>query len=868
MERLLDYFTPENYNISLIINKETERVRGKVTITGEPKDDVIKLHAENMKISSVTQGETPLNFTHENGILEFRKMTSASLGDISPSELKAHEASDAFSVAHCAGNGRAIGAEPCNDRSEDPGDTENGIANYVRIIVNFSLDLSHNMEGAYVSTYQHDGHEEKLVTTQFESHYARKCFPCIDEPEAKATFDLKITSYDLEDTIISNMPVKEERIREVPTFDLETATLNTSKTSSRKVVEFETTPRMSTYLVAFCMGHFQSKTIENSHGIKVTTYCALNQAPDLLDFPNKIAAEALDYYDDLFGIPYPLPKLDQIAIPDFEAGAMENWGLVTYRESCLLAGKTTAQSTKEYIATVITHELSHQWFGNLVTMKWWDNLWLNESFASVMQYLSVDDLHPDWHIMEDFFTGDCYVALKRDALPGVQAVQQPVNNPEEIATLFDGAIVYAKGAHLIFMLMRLMGRDEFFKGIRDYFKEHQYNNTSGDDLWSALQPYADFDVKDFMDAWISQPGYPVIKDGEQHRFLIDGETDDTKWPLPEVTDDMSGHYLINLTDDEFRAKLDNFETLNLEQRLRLLIDREMLSKTPLVSSASLLDLVPEFRDETSEPVWNIIATILISLKIFAQPDTEYYPLYQQYIYNIVKPQLDRLGLVPKPSEDQGDTKLRELIVGFALYAEDPETINGLAEHYNNIYSEIDPEIRDDVIDAKLKATDEGIFDQLISDYQSEPDPSIRSALLSTFTDAKQPIHTQRLLELLEQPEIVRPQDHIYLFAALLGNHKTRSATYDWLYGHWDYIREMAGDKTLDDYLRVASARIYNSDDAEKFFKFFDPLASDPALTRSISVAHIDISARLTWISRDSGDFYKNLQKKSKKVLAK
>lgn len=831
MERLVDYFIPKNYQLTLNINKQTERVRGKVIITGQPKSDTIKLHAaDSLKISSISLNDTIVDFEHKDGTIE-----------INEPSFKAHSKSGS----------KDKGRIPVKTGDADPDATEDSIAVFVQITINFSFDLNHNMEGAYLSTYHLDDHEEKLVTTQFESHYARRCFPCIDEPAAKATFDLKIISHDPDDTIISNMPAKAERLRDVPTFNLEAETLDTKNTNKQKIVEFETTPRMSTYLLAFCVGHFQKKSIKNKHGIEITTYSALNQDKALLDFPNEIAAEALDYYDELFGVPYPLPKLDQIAIPDFESGAMENWGLVTYRESCLLAGPTTPKPIKEYIATVITHELSHQWFGNLVTMKWWDDLWLNESFASVMQYLSVDDLHPGWHIMEDFFTGDCYVALKRDALPGVQAVHQPVKNPEEIATLFDGAIVYAKGAHLIFMLMRLMGRDNFFKGIKDYFKKHRYRNTVGDDLWSALQPYADFNVKDFMHAWISQPGYPVIKGKTQQRFLIDGSTDDTKWPLPEITDDMSGHYLINLSDTEFAKKLQSFSHLTLEQRLRLLIDREMLSKTPLVPSVSLLDLVSEFKDETSEPIWNIISTILGSLKVFAQANTDYYKPYQKFVFSIIKPQLDRLGILKKPNEDLSDTKLRQIILSLALYAEDPETVSKLDAYFDEDYGTIDPEIRDCVIDAHYIATKEASFERYLTDYQITNDPSIRNELLGTITDSENPKNLTRLYQLLDQPDIVRPQDHIYLFADLLTNCYARSKTYDWLYSHWDYIRDMAGEKTLDDYLRVASARIYTEEDAKRFFDFFDEKADDPALARSIAVAHTDISARLAWLSADA-----------------
>ena len=828
MEQLINFFKPEHYDLKLHINKETEEVRASVVITGAPQADVIKLHAVGLNITDAKINNTKANYEVKDGVVEI------SMGKEQPSF-------EGF------GGGTA---EP-----KRRGPVTTGAANAsrermvalatVEISLSYVFTLNHNMQGAYISTYQHQGKEHKIVTTQFESHYARECFPCVDEPAAKATFDLTITTPYTDDTIISNMPAKKEQT-----------------TDNEKTVTFQTTPRMSTYLLAFCIGEFHSQTITNQHDVKITTYCALNQSPKTLDYANQIAAEALDYYDDLFQTPYPLPKLDQVALPDFESGAMENWGLVTYRESCLLADQHSPKDVKEYISTVITHELSHQWFGNLVTMQWWDDLWLNESFATVMQYLSIDVLHPEYRIMDEFFTRDCYVALARDAYPGVQAVQQPVHSPDEIATLFDGAIVYAKGAHLIFMLMRLMGRDQFFAGVQDYFKKHEYANTVGDDLWAALQPHADFDVKEFMHAWISQPGYPVIKDTAQQRFLITGETDDTKWPLPQITDDMSGHYLINLSDQEFSAKLSQFKELSLEQRLRLLIDRQLLSKTDLVPSVSLLELLPEFKTETSQPIWDIIATIINDLKIFCPPDSEYYPKYQQFVFSIVQPQLERIGISPKDKEDENDIKLRPILLGFAIYARNQQVMQALASLYHENYTALPCDIREDIIDAKFKLDNEAIFSHLLESYQDTTDPELKSELLATFTDAEQPEHTARLIQLLEQPEIVRPQDHTYLFASLLSNHKTKDKTYDWFYTHWDYIISITGEKTMDDYIRIAAARVRTEQEAERFYDFAKTIADQPAFKRSVEIARTAIAVRLRWLERDAPAIHDFLSKYS------
>ena len=493
MEQLLQYFTPNLYQLYLTIDRTTETINGTVCIFGIPQNsEFAKFHAVGLKISSVVArkalpGDENLIYKNFSDFLDCdfeQKHGEIKIKNIFPAQNS-----------------------------------------QIQYKIDFSTTLNKNMQGCYLSNYLFNGVDKKIATTQFESHYARECFPCIDEPAAKAEFIVQLDIPDLQDddVVLFNTPLESQKA---------------------KTFTFQRTPRMSTYLLAWVIGAFQKVETTNKNGIKVASYCALNQSLSSLNFANEVAARSLEYYDDKFGLPYPLAKLDQVALPDFEAGAMENWGLVTYRESCMLAEPNASVDTKQSVAITVTHELSHQWFGDLVTMQWWDDLWLNESFATIMEYYATDTLYPELKAWQDFFTGDCVAALRRDALPGVQAVQQPVNDPAEIATLFDGAIVYAKGARLVLMLMRLMGEENFYRGVRDYFAEYQYQNTVGDDLWDKLQPYADFGVKNLMHIWISQPGYPMIWQTEdsinQQRFLINGDTDISKWPLPKVKDDMSG----------------------------------------------------------------------------------------------------------------------------------------------------------------------------------------------------------------------------------------------------------------------------------------------------------------------------------------
>ena len=520
MERFFDYFTPAHYDLDLRINDEKTRINGTVVISGEAKAETIKLHAVRMEIKSVyLDGAKFEGFRHEDGVLTLEGVSVA-----------AHE-----------------------------------------IKVKFISQIEADMEGAYLSTYENAGVTERMVVTQFESHYARECFPCVDEPIAKATFSLKLTSVE-DDTLLSNMP----------------ATFTTAQ-EGHKTVEFAESPRMSTYLLAFVAGKFCAKETVSKHGVKISVYAGLHQNMDDLDYAAQFAADVLDFYDDCFKTPFPLPKMDLVAVPDFEAGAMENWGLVTFREIALLANDKSSLDTKQYVAIVIAHELSHMWFGDLVTMAWWDDLWLNESFANMMETYSTDKIRPELRAWEDFYLTAVASSISRDSLPGVQPVRVDVKCVEDIANLFDGAIVYGKGSHLLLMLMRTMGEEAFFAGIADYFEKHKYSNTTADDLWNALTPHADFDVKEFMTPWLTQSGFPVVTtDQKQQRFLITGETDDTKYPIRELRDDLSGHYIINYSEEEFAEKLKHVDEMSKEQKLRLLMDRRMLAKTNYVPSVSLL----------------------------------------------------------------------------------------------------------------------------------------------------------------------------------------------------------------------------------------------------------------------------------------
>lgn len=774
MERLLNYFEPEKYVLNLTIDKHQKTIGGKVTIFGKALNEVVKLHAVRLDITEVLVNNNKTEFKADGEILEIYNMPLSN----------------------------------------------------VEITINYHGHLNENMEGAYLSTYEYEGHTETIVATQFESHYAREAFPCVDEPAAKAVFELHIEVPDKDDLVLMNVP------------------------------EGEPTPRMSTYLLAWVIGKFHGKTIKNAHGVSITTYCALSHDIDMVDFANEIAARSLEFFDDNFGVPYPLPKLEQVALPDFEAGAMENWGLVTYRESMLLASKSATLSTKKGVALTIAHELSHQWFGDLVTMKWWDDLWLNESFASVMEYFAVDFIHPEYKIFEGFFTGDAYLALLRDAYKDVQSVHQEVKSPAEIATLFDGAIVYSKGARLMLMVVRLMGWDKFCAGIREYFGTYKYQNTAGDDLWMCLNKHAGFDVRTMIHAFIDRPGYPVVTNLEenfkkfsQKRFLLDGDMEASDWPLFEIREDMTGHYILNLSEAEFEERLQKFDELNLEEKIRLLIDRNLLSRTNLVSSASLVPLLLKFKHENSAAVWGIIVSIIANLKVFFEPDSEEEKAFKNFVGELISPKLSEIGLVTRENDDENAIRLRAILLGLDFYAETANNLQSLANMYESDFSKMDAEIREDIIDAKLYL-EPGIIDEYIQKYRETTDPEIRFELLFAGTLSKNPAVLEKMQGLLLNTEIVKPQDQEYLFVYLYRNPRCREEVFKWLTINWDKMLSLSGEKSLDDYPRLTANAVRTEKESAAWREFFEPMRDNPAMARAIKIGKNEIETKLRLIATD------------------
>ncbi|MEK6866160.1 MAG: M1 family metallopeptidase, partial [Thermoproteota archaeon] len=330
-----------------------------------------------------------------------------------------------------------------------------------------------------------------LATSQFEAADARRAFPCWDEPKAKATFDISIIAEN-KFTAISNMPVTSKK-----------------RMKNKTLYKFAKTPIMSTYLIYLGVGEFEYLTskIGKIQVRVITTKGNKSKGKYSLELGKKL----LSSYEKYFGIKYPLPKLDLIAIPDFASGAMENWGAITFRETILLYDpKTSSTRTKQYIAEVISHEIAHQWFGNLVTMKWWNDLWLNESFATFMATKFVDKFYPEWDLWNQFVEDAMNTAMGLDSLKNTHPIDVKVNSTSEIREIFD-AISYDKGGCVLRMLEHYVGESNFQKGLKQYLADFKYKNAEGQDLWDAIGKISKMPVRAMVLTWLKQPGFPVVE---------------------------------------------------------------------------------------------------------------------------------------------------------------------------------------------------------------------------------------------------------------------------------------------------------------------------------------------------------------------
>lgn len=830
VRRLYSYFHPSSYRLKLDLQCPERTFSGTVYIAGTKASDThpIVLHAKQLSIETVIA------------------------------------------------NGASVGYQLKDD--ELWLDTTIPTGNCV-LEITFSGIITDAMHGLYPCYFDVDGVAKELLATQFESHHAREVFPCIDEPEAKSTFDVTlVTESGVE--VLSNMPECAEAREEA---------------DGRRTTKFQTTPRMSTYLLAFVIGELQNVSAVSQHGVLVNIWATHAQSRGSLDFALDTATRAIDFYDEYFGIPYPLPKADHVALPDFSAGAMENWGLITYRESALLAEPDAAQTTKEYVATVVAHELSHQWFGNLVTMQWWDNLWLNESFASVMEYVCLDALHPEWRVWDDMTQQEGIPALKRDAIDGIQAVQTTVKHPDEIGTLFDGAIVYAKGARLMRMLLEYVGNATFRSGLNTYFNQYAYSTTTADNLWDIMSSASGKDIARLMNKWIAQPGYPLVTVGSdsisQEQFFIGAhQPNSSLWPIPlfsntpefpelfvahslqiTIPDTLilntndRAHFITRYDSDHLTAlrKLIAEKKISPVDRLRLLHEQSLLIEAERLDASESIAFLLAYQQETEQPVWSMVTAVARGLRKFTEQDKHANKLLDNFYAKLIDAPYKRFGWNARHDETPADTQLRGDILGLAVHSHASAMIKPAEEIFHTTAIEdIDANIRIPVLRAVLSLQkDTTLFNRLFTLYAQTSLPELKQDLmyaLASVTD----IHARdTILGSFTDASVIRPQDTKLWYMLLLGVGENRSETWQWLVKNWTWIdATYKGDMSYDRFVQYCGNYLSTQHELDEFCAFFADKQTIPGLTRAIDIAEKQITARVSLIKHQSQNLITAIQR--------
>lgn len=406
------------------------------------------------------------------------------------------------------------------------------------------------------------------------------------------------------------------------------------------------------------------------------------------------------------------------------------------------------------------------------------------------------------------------------------------------------------------MLIRLMGWESFCKGLVDYFSKFKYKNTVGDDLWASLKPYADFEVGELMHAFIDRPGYPVISsiDGSfdkfsQKRFLLDDKIQKSDWPLPEIKEDMSGHYILNLNEEEFNARLLDFDKLGLEEKLRLLIDRDLITKSGLESAASLIPLISKFKNEGLAAVWNKVAGLISNLKIYFDDESAEEKMLKKYVFDLVDEKLTEVGMVTREGDDENTIRLRANLMGLDYFAEDTKRLTELSKLYRENPEEMDKEIRDDILSAKVYL-EPGVATEYLEKYKKISDPDIKFDYLASACLVRDEKELSKLLDLLGKIEVVKPQDQLYLFIYLYKNPKSREKAFMWLTKNWEFVKNFGGEKTMSDYPMLIARMVRTEKELDNYVKFFGPMRDEAAVSRAIEIGEREIWARVKLIKED------------------
>ena len=834
--RLPNHITPKRYLITLFPNLREFTFSGEVEIELSLTKPIqeITLHAAELKITSAVLKHGSFEFASQNISYDEKLETATMLFEktIQVSETK--------------------------------------------LKLKFSGILNDKMRGFYRSKYKHEGKDQHMAVTQFESTDARRAFPSFDEPAKKAIFDVKLIIPE-DHTAISNT-IESVIAKHSPGY---------------KIVTFEPTPKMSTYLLAFIVGRFEYIEAKTKSNVKVrvfTTYGKKHQA----QFALETARKCLEFYENYFRIKYPLPVLDLIAIPDFASGAMENWGAVTFRETALLADpELSSTANKQHVALVIAHELAHMWFGNLVTMEWWTHLWLNEGFATYIGYLAVDNIFPQWQIWTQFVYTDHAEALALDGLKNTHAIEVEVHHPSEISQIFD-AVSYEKGASIIRMLAHYLGEKVFQKGLHAYLKKHQYSNAKTIDLWKALEEVSGKRVERIMGNWTGKPGYPLVNildNGKklkltQSRFFssplsASEHNDQTLWSIP-IDSHLFSKKSLFIPKGKGWVKLNRGETsfirvqypssllklleepimkkkLTPEDRFGLIRDAFMLGQSGHSSTVDALSLTEAFKNEDNYIVWAEITSNLriINNLIFRE---NFYEEYRAFCRNIFKFIALKIGWNKEPQESHSRTLLRQVVLYAYGVNGDGNTIQKAKEIFKEIImnkSKIDPDLRGVVYNLVAENEGEQEYLKLRDLYAAAPFQEEKDRIFKALCSFRDKNLLERSLEMAFSSQM-RAQDRFKAVSFVWANPIGRDLAWDFVKKNWESITKTFAGGHL--YSRFIQPSVHFVDgkkalEIEEFFKKNPSIG----LERTIAQVAEQIRANDLWLKRDKDNISTFLQ---------
>lgn len=726
------------------------------------------------------------------------------------------------------------------------------------LTIKYQGHLRDDLKGFYRSAQSTGEDKQYAAVTHFEPTGARRAFPCWDEPSVKCTFDITLI-VPQDRTALSNMHV------------IETKTSETDE--SLKIVKFATTPEISTYIIAFIVGSFDYVETKAENGVLVRVYTSVGKA-ESGRYALEFAKDALVWLENYFQVPYGLSKIDLIGIADFGIGAMENWGLVTYRERYLLVDENTAASIKQFVTEIIAHEFTHNWFGNLVTMKWWTDLWLKEGFANFMAALCVDGIHPEFDIMTRFLINEIIVAQSLDALENSHPIEVPVHNPAEINEIFD-RISYSKGASILRMLHQYVGDQAFRQGLTSYLKKFQFSNTVTDDLWNELETSSKKPVREMMTTWTSKKGFPVVNISRQSinddkqvlkltqkKFCIGyRDQEGYTWQVPinlccrkPNKDDI---VTSSMSDVEFLLYLDHgsdtkWLKLNYGERdfYRVQYESDLLDELiPAIKDMSLppidrlgiqndlfnlacggyattveyITLLKAYVDESNPIVWtDILLNLRKLLSLFEM--TSVNEEFKSFVTSLLLPLSQRIGMENSDKDCHSKRILRNSVYSLLGVLGVPAIVTKFKAMFSNMVNEntpIDPEIRSAVYTTVSYHGDITTFEQLKNVYLSTDIADERIKLMYAMGKTKDSDVLEKYLNFAISDD-VRKQDTTFALAGCFTSHESRVISWNFVKHNWRLLIDdrCAGGHAVRRLIETAVKDFTALEllkDAEKFF---------------------------------------------------